>query len=108
MNESDSFASSSTKPHTSSKTPVITSASEWLGAKMPTAVPGAPHSPAQSPVFAMVSANQASLAAYVGEAPMYDAPILMAKAPANTRRMYCLMNLLPGMKRSTTHLRFRF
>ena len=45
---------------------------------------------------------------YVDEVPMYDSPILMAKAPANVRRMYRLMNLLPGMKRSTRIVRFRF
>jgi O-methyltransferase involved in polyketide biosynthesis len=45
---------------------------------------------------------------YVDEAPMYDAPVLMAKAPANTRRVYRLMNLLPGMKRSTRIVRFQF
>jgi hypothetical protein len=39
---------------------------------------------------------------------MYDSPVLMAKAPANIRRMYRLMNLLPGMKRSTVIVRFRF
>jgi O-methyltransferase len=45
---------------------------------------------------------------YVEEAPMYDSPVLMAKAPANIRRMYRLINLLPGMKRSTVIVRFRF
>jgi O-methyltransferase involved in polyketide biosynthesis len=45
---------------------------------------------------------------YVDQAPMYDSPVLMAKAPANIRRMYRLMNLLPGMKRSTRIVRFRF
>jgi O-methyltransferase len=45
---------------------------------------------------------------YVDEAPMNDSPILMAKAPANIRRMYRLMNLLPGMKRSTRIVRLRF
>ncbi|MFI7134172.1 class I SAM-dependent methyltransferase [Nonomuraea sp. NPDC050153] len=45
---------------------------------------------------------------YVDEAPMNDSPVLMAKAPANIRRMYRLMNLLPGMKRSTRIVRFRF
>jgi hypothetical protein len=34
--------------------------------------------------------------------------VLMAKAPANVRRMYRLMNLVPGMKRSTIIVRFRF
>jgi O-methyltransferase involved in polyketide biosynthesis len=45
---------------------------------------------------------------YVDQAPMYDSPVLMAKAPANIRRVYRLMNLLPGMKRSTSIVRFRF
>lgn len=45
---------------------------------------------------------------YVDEAPMYDAPVLLAKAPARTRRMYRLLNLVPGMKRSTRIVRFRF
>ncbi|WP_086668096.1 class I SAM-dependent methyltransferase [Lentzea kentuckyensis] len=45
---------------------------------------------------------------YVDEAPMTDAPVLMAKAPANVRRLYRLMNLLPGMKRSARIVRFRF
>ena len=45
---------------------------------------------------------------YVDEAPMYDSPVLMAKAPAKIRRMYRLLNLLPGMKRSTRIVRFRF
>ncbi|GAA4201804.1 class I SAM-dependent methyltransferase [Actinocatenispora rupis] len=45
---------------------------------------------------------------YVDEAPMSDSPVLMAKAPANVRRMYRLMNLLPGMKRSMRLVRFRF
>lgn len=45
---------------------------------------------------------------YVDEAPMHDAPILMAKAPANVRRMHRLLNLIPGMKRSTRIVRFRF
>lgn len=45
---------------------------------------------------------------FVDETPMFDAPVLMAKAPANVRRMYRLMNLLPGMKRSTVLVRFRF
>ena len=45
---------------------------------------------------------------YVDEAPMNDSPVLMAKAPANVRRMYRLLNLLPGMKRSTRIVRFRF
>jgi len=45
---------------------------------------------------------------YVDEAPMNDSPVLMAKAPANIRRMYRLMNLLPGFKRSSRIVRFRF
>jgi len=45
---------------------------------------------------------------YVDEAPMSDSPVLMAKAPANVRRMFRLMNMLPGMKRSTIIVRFRF
>ncbi|MEV1241502.1 class I SAM-dependent methyltransferase [Nonomuraea sp. NPDC049750] len=45
---------------------------------------------------------------YVDETPMYDAPVLMAKAPAGVRRMYRLLNLLPGLKRSTRIVRFRF
>ena len=45
---------------------------------------------------------------YIDEAPMNDSPVLMAKAPANVRRMFRLMNLLPGMKRSTIIVRFRF
>ena len=46
--------------------------------------------------------------AYVDEAPMNDSPVLMAKAPAHVRRLYRLLNLLPGMKRSTRIVRFRF
>ncbi|MEV0346453.1 class I SAM-dependent methyltransferase [Nonomuraea sp. NPDC050680] len=45
---------------------------------------------------------------YVDEAPMFDSPVLMAKAPASVRRIYRLLNLLPGMKRSTRIVRFRF
>ncbi|GAA3621581.1 class I SAM-dependent methyltransferase [Nonomuraea rosea] len=45
---------------------------------------------------------------YVDEAPMNDSPVLMAKAPANIRRIYRLMNLMPGMRRSTRIVRFRF
>jgi O-methyltransferase involved in polyketide biosynthesis len=45
---------------------------------------------------------------YVDEAAMYDSPLLMAKAPAKIRRAYRLINLLPGMKRSTSIVRFRF
>jgi O-methyltransferase len=32
----------------------------------------------------------------------------MAKAPANVRRLYRLLNLLPGMARSSRIVRFRF
>lgn len=45
---------------------------------------------------------------YIDEAPMNDSPVLMAKAPANARRVFRLLNLLPGMKRSTRIVRFRF
>jgi O-methyltransferase involved in polyketide biosynthesis len=45
---------------------------------------------------------------YAGEAPMNGSPVLMVKAPANIRRMYRLMNLLPGFKRSSRIVRFRF
>jgi O-methyltransferase involved in polyketide biosynthesis len=45
---------------------------------------------------------------YADEAPMNDAPVLRAKAPANIRRAYRLMNLLPGFKRSSRIVRFRF
>ncbi|NUP61025.1 MAG: class I SAM-dependent methyltransferase [Nonomuraea sp.] len=45
---------------------------------------------------------------YVDEAPMNDSPLLMAKAPARVRRVYRLLNLLPGLKRSTRIVRFRF
>ena len=45
---------------------------------------------------------------FVDEAPMNDSPELMAKAPANVRRVYRLLNLLPGMRRSTRIVRFRF
>lgn len=45
---------------------------------------------------------------YVDEAPMNDSPVLMAKAPANVRRLYRVLNLLPGMKRSSRIVRFRF
>lgn len=45
---------------------------------------------------------------YVGEAPMNDSPILMAKAPANIRRVYRVLNLLPGFRRSSRIVRFRF
>jgi len=39
---------------------------------------------------------------------MNDSPVLMAKAPANVRRMFRLVNLLPGFKRSSRIVRFRF
>lgn len=39
---------------------------------------------------------------------MNDSPVLMAKAPASIRRMYRLMNLLPGFTRSSRIVRFRF
>lgn len=45
---------------------------------------------------------------YVDEAPMNDSPLLMTKAPANVRRLYRLMNLLPGFARSSRIVRFRF
>jgi O-methyltransferase len=45
---------------------------------------------------------------YVDEAPMNDSPVLMAKAPANVRRMYRLLNLLPSFTRSSRIVRFRF
>ena len=45
---------------------------------------------------------------YVDEAPMNDSPVLLAKAPATIRRVYRLMNLLPGFKRSSRIVRFRF
>jgi O-methyltransferase involved in polyketide biosynthesis len=45
---------------------------------------------------------------YVDEASMNDSPVLMAKAPTSIRRMYRVMNLLPGFKRSSRILRFRF
>ncbi|MGK3207873.1 class I SAM-dependent methyltransferase [Amycolatopsis sp. MEPSY49] len=45
---------------------------------------------------------------YVDEAPMNDSPVLMAKAPVNVRRVYRLLNLVPGMKRSSRIVRFRF
>jgi O-methyltransferase involved in polyketide biosynthesis len=45
---------------------------------------------------------------YVDEAPMNDAPVLMAKAPASVRRLFRLMNLLPGFRRSSRIVRFRF
>jgi len=45
---------------------------------------------------------------YVDEAPMNDSPVLLAKAPASTRRLYRLMNRLPGFTRSSRIARFRF
>ncbi|ASF13352.1 putative methyltransferase [Nocardia brasiliensis NBRC 14402] len=45
---------------------------------------------------------------FVDEAPMNDAPVLMAKAPKDIRRLYRLLNRLPGMRRSTRIVRFRF
>lgn len=45
---------------------------------------------------------------YAGEAPMNDSPTLMAKAPASIRRMYRIMNLLSGFRRSSRIVRFRF
>ena len=45
---------------------------------------------------------------YLDEAPMNDSPVLMAKAPANVRRMYRVLNLFPGFKRSSRIVRFRF
>lgn len=45
---------------------------------------------------------------YVDEAPMNDSPVLLAKAPATIRRLYRLMNLLPGFTRSSRIVRFRF
>jgi len=64
--------------------------------------------------FAPPPQKQAALAdwhprlEYVDEAPMNDSPVLMAKAPANVRRIYRLLNLLPGLKRSSRIVRFRF
>ncbi|MCR6487772.1 class I SAM-dependent methyltransferase [Amycolatopsis sp. OK19-0408] len=45
---------------------------------------------------------------YVDEAPMNDSPVLMAKAPATVRRVYRLLNLVPGMRRSSRIARYRF
>ncbi|MET7280965.1 class I SAM-dependent methyltransferase [Kribbella sp. NPDC005582] len=45
---------------------------------------------------------------YIDEAPMNDSPLLTTKAPANVRRIYRLLNLLPGMKHSTRIVRFQF
>ncbi|NUR86641.1 MAG: class I SAM-dependent methyltransferase [Nonomuraea sp.] len=44
---------------------------------------------------------------FVDEAPMNDSPVLLAKAPPNVRRLYRLLNLLPGMRHSTRIVRFR-
>ena len=45
---------------------------------------------------------------YVDEAPMNDSPVLLAKAPATVRRAYRVLNLVPGMRKSTRIARFRF
>lgn len=45
---------------------------------------------------------------YVDEAPMNTSPVLLARAPATTRRVYRLLNLLPGFRRSSRIVRFRF
>ncbi|WP_106192043.1 class I SAM-dependent methyltransferase [Umezawaea tangerina] len=45
---------------------------------------------------------------YVDEAPMNDSPEMLAKAPANVRRLYRLLNLVPALRRSTRIVRFRF
>ncbi|GLY01605.1 MULTISPECIES: class I SAM-dependent methyltransferase [Actinoplanes] len=45
---------------------------------------------------------------YVGEAPMNDSPLLMARAPAGTRRIYRLLNLFPAYTRSSRILQYRF
>jgi O-methyltransferase involved in polyketide biosynthesis len=45
---------------------------------------------------------------YVDEEPMNDSPVLLAKAPAGTRRLYSLMNRLPGFTHSSRIVRFRF
>jgi O-methyltransferase len=45
---------------------------------------------------------------YIDETPMNNSPLLAARAPATVRRLYRLMNLLPGFKRSSRILRFRF
>ncbi|WP_204293445.1 hypothetical protein [Actinoplanes campanulatus] len=45
---------------------------------------------------------------YVDEAPMNDSPVLMDRAPATTRRLYRLLNLFPGFRRSSRILRFGF
>lgn len=45
---------------------------------------------------------------YVDEAPMNDSPVLLDHAPAPTRLMYRLLNLLPGFRQSSRIVRFRF
>jgi O-methyltransferase len=39
---------------------------------------------------------------------MNDSPVLLAKAPANVRRAYRVLNPVPGMRKSTRIVRFRF
>ncbi len=39
---------------------------------------------------------------------MNDSPVMLAKAPPTTRRLYHLMNLLPGFTQSSRIVRFRF
>jgi O-methyltransferase len=45
---------------------------------------------------------------YVDEAPMNDSPELMTRAPTGTRRLYRVMNVLPGFRHSSRIVRFRF
>jgi O-methyltransferase len=45
---------------------------------------------------------------YVSEAPMNDSPVMLAKAPPAIRRVYRLMNLLPGFTKSSRIVRFHF
>ena len=45
---------------------------------------------------------------YVDEAPMNDSPELTAKAPAAVRRLFRLLNLMPGFRKSSRIVRFRF
>ncbi|WP_436531813.1 class I SAM-dependent methyltransferase [Actinoplanes sp. HUAS TT8] len=45
---------------------------------------------------------------FVDEASMNDSPVLRAKAPPAVRRIYRLLNLLPGFTRSSRIVRFRF
>ncbi|HWS34941.1 MAG TPA: hypothetical protein VN408_19655 [Actinoplanes sp.] len=45
---------------------------------------------------------------FADEAPMNDSPLLTAAAPPGTRRVYRLLNLIPGFTRSSRILRFRF